>query len=658
MNVMARAFLFLLAGVSALFLSPPVSAQRAWTPLPGPTVQNPSGGTYKPKITCLAVNSLKHIFVGTASHGIFRSMDFGMTWTHCATAEADQDIHCIAINRQNHVYAGGLGHAWRTTSYGQGWTQIYDDTAMVWAFAFDADTTYLAHGSNVFRYNEVTHGLDFINFFGDIRSMVINGNRRLFATWGHSIDYIDLETRQDGRKPFAGAPGTSIPTLALHGSQYIYFSSDSGVFRSPQDTAQWTRMNTGMTNTDIRALCVDRDTVYAGTFGGGVLCSTDAGGHWREINDGLCDRHVNALAAGGDHYIYAGTDSGGVFRSSTAVVRTVCTDSVWSDEFSGPRIDTTIWTFDTGGWGFGNNELQYYTERRENAWIDTINGVLVIEARKEEYQGRTYTSARLTTQGLRCMRYGCIEARASVPVVTGSWPAIWMLGGSIGIEGWPACGEIDIMEHINNSEMIHGTMHWWNDCQDRHGDSIRIDTAAWHTYRVRWTPDSIAWYVDGTQYLHRTIANGIDGTDEFHAPFFVLLNLAIGGNWPGFTIDTTRFPVRFLVDYVRVNMCDTTVAVDAPSPVPGRIRLNSVYPNPASASGFVSFDIGQPATVRVSLHDVLGREVAVLLDEYRQPGRHTVPFDASALPRGAYFCCITAGGASVRTMVVVGSKGT
>lgn len=232
------------------------------------------------------------------------------------------------------------------------------------------------------------------------------------------------------------------------------------------------------------------------------------------------------------------------------------TTLVWSDEFNGSSLDTSNWTCETGtgSGGWGNNELQYYTSRPEN--IRVTGGNLVITARRESYGGMNYTSARIKTQDKRTWTYGRVEARIKIPTGKGLWPAFWMLGNNITQVSWPYCGEIDIMEHVNNESVTHGTIHW----SDHNGNyayyggptSWNLDFSQYHVYAIEWSPSSIKWFVDGNQFWEANIANSINGTDEFHRPFFILLNLAVGGNWPGSPDGSTPFPAEMLVDYVRV----------------------------------------------------------------------------------------------------------
>ena len=221
---------------------------------------------------------------------------------------------------------------------------------------------------------------------------------------------------------------------------------------------------------------------------------------------------------------------------------------VWSDEFDGSIGPD--WVFETGGGGWGNEELQYY--RRENARID--NGQLVITARRQDFGGRRYTSARMKTQGRKAFKYGRIEARLNVPYGNGQWPAFWMLGESISTVGWPRCGEIDIMEHINTEDKLFGTIHWsdQNGNYATYGGDRFTSLRGWHNYAIEWDDQAIKWFMDGQQFHEVNIAGGVNGTEEFHEPHFLLLNFAIGGRFPGWNIDEGRLPAEYRVDYVRV----------------------------------------------------------------------------------------------------------
>jgi beta-glucanase (GH16 family) len=223
---------------------------------------------------------------------------------------------------------------------------------------------------------------------------------------------------------------------------------------------------------------------------------------------------------------------------------------VWADEFTNGISSDWVFETGTGSGGWGNNELQYY--RRENATVE--NGQLVITAKRENFGGMNYTSTRMKTQGKKSWKYGKIEARIAMPSFQGVWPAFWMLGDNIGSVGWPACGEIDVMEHVNTGGAVYGTAHWSaaNGSYASYGGNTSTNITAFHVYTIEWDASAIRWFVDGVQFHEMNIANGINGTSEFQNNFFILLNLAIGGNWPGFTVDNNAFPASMYVDYVRV----------------------------------------------------------------------------------------------------------
>lgn len=226
---------------------------------------------------------------------------------------------------------------------------------------------------------------------------------------------------------------------------------------------------------------------------------------------------------------------------------------VWSDEFNGSSLNTSNWVAETGtgSGGWGNNELQYYTNRSQN--LQVTGGNLVITALKENYGGMQYTSARIKTQGLKSFTYGKIEARIKLPSGQGIWPAFWMLGDNITSVGWPRSGEIDIMERINYEPNVHGTVHWDANGYASFGRaSGAIDFNQYHVYSIEWDTNYIRWFVDGIQYNEILIQNGTGNTEEFQKPFFILLNMAVGGNWPGSPNSSTPFPAQMLVDYVRV----------------------------------------------------------------------------------------------------------
>lgn len=234
---------------------------------------------------------------------------------------------------------------------------------------------------------------------------------------------------------------------------------------------------------------------------------------------------------------------------------------VWADEFSQPNgssPDPAKWAMETEGGGWGNNELQYYTARTNNARIE--NGQLIIEARQESFSGSNYTSARLKTQGKVSWLYGRMEARIKIPKTQGIWPAFWMLGTNITSVNWPNCGEIDIMENIGREPtQVHGTIHGpgysgggsIGRAYPSPGNAAFGDD--FHLYAIEWTTNQIKWFVDGVQFFGVNPASLPAGAAwVFNKPEYILLNVAVGGNWPGNPDGTTVFPQRMVVDYVRV----------------------------------------------------------------------------------------------------------
>ena len=223
---------------------------------------------------------------------------------------------------------------------------------------------------------------------------------------------------------------------------------------------------------------------------------------------------------------------------------------VWSDEFNYNGLpDTSNWSNEVGF--IRNHELQYYTKQRiENSRV--VNGNLLIIGRKEFYNNANYTSASLVTDGKHSWTYGKIEARMKLPKGQGMWPAFWMLGQNIHTVDWPACGEIDIMEHINNEDLLHGTVHWLNGEHVSSGGSTPCDVTKFHVYSVEWDKDAIRLMLDGNKYWEVNIKDGINNTGAFQKPQYIILNLAIGGDWPKNPDATTVFPDTVFVDYVRV----------------------------------------------------------------------------------------------------------
>ena len=281
------------------------------------------------------------------------------------------------------------------------------------------------------------------------------------------------------------------------------------------------------------------------------------------------------------NYIGAGMKATCSFPKWTAIVLLLCTcpaaqtstppsranrTLMWSDEFNAPNdspIDSSKWLLETGGNGWGNQELEYYTARPQNAFQQ--DGNLVIKVLEEKYTGpdgvtRNYTSARLKTQGKFSQKYGRFEARIKIPYGQGIWPAFWMLGEDIEKKGWPKCGEIDIMENIGKEpSTVHGTIHGPGYSGGKGiGGPFELPAGQrfaddFHVFAVEWEPKAIRFYVDDHLYTTRTPADLPHGAKwVYKHPFFILLNVAVGGGWPGSPDSSTLFPQTMLVDYVRV----------------------------------------------------------------------------------------------------------
>ncbi|MEO1011036.1 MAG: glycoside hydrolase family 16 protein [Bacteroidota bacterium] len=264
----------------------------------------------------------------------------------------------------------------------------------------------------------------------------------------------------------------------------------------------------------------------------------------------------------------------GIFCFVTACetddTQTVATfnDLVWEDNFDVDGApDPQKWAFDIGDGsaegipGWGNEELQYYTDRTENVTVQ--NGFLLITAQEENFNGSSYTSARLKTEGILEQAYGRFEARMRLPFGQGYWPAFWLLGNNCDENPWPACGEIDIMEYVGDEPTVvlgsvHGPGYSGGDAisKDFELENDRFDTG-FHVFGIEWTPEYINYYVDDTLYQTLTPEDIAEETDDegewiFDRPFYIVLNLAIGGELPGSPNSETIFPQTMLVDYVRV----------------------------------------------------------------------------------------------------------
>jgi beta-glucanase (GH16 family) len=294
--------------------------------------------------------------------------------------------------------------------------------------------------------------------------------------------------------------------------------------------------NVSFTAAATNAISYDYD------FGNGIFQTVPSGNvTYKYPSSGTYSVNVIAKSAGGQ-----------TVSQSVQVTIALKVSLLWSDEFDTPGSpDASKWGYDigTGSGGWGNNELEYYTSRPDNVIVS--NGTLKIIAKKESYSGSAYTSARLLTNKLFSFQYGKIEVRAKLPAGAGTWPGIWMLGSNFATAGWPACGEIDIMEQNGNSKnTIYGTMHYPTQ-KNPNGDggTTTVSTASsdFHRYAAIWSATSIQILVDDVVYY--TLSN--NSSIPFNQNFFIILNLAMGGNFGG-TVDPALTTDQMEIDYVRV----------------------------------------------------------------------------------------------------------
>ncbi len=292
--------------------------------------------------------------------------------------------------------------------------------------------------------------------------------------------------------------------------------------------------NVQFTATAINAASYDFD------FGNGSIQTIPSGiVTYKYTASGKYDVNVIAKSA-------AGLTSNYTLQVNVAVKLSL----VWSDEFDTPGSPNPAkWGYDLGAGGWGNNELENYTSRIDNAVVS--NGTLKIIAKKEAYNGSSYTSARLLTKGLFSFQYGRIDIMAKLPAATGTWPALWMLGNNISTAGWPACGETDIMEQSGSAKnTIYGTLHYPTQ-QNQYGDgsttNITSASSSFHKYSSIWTASSIQLLVDDAVFF--TLPN--KSSLPFNQPFFIIFNVAMGGNFGG-TVDPNFTQDQMEIDYIRV----------------------------------------------------------------------------------------------------------
>lgn len=327
---------------------------------------------------------------------------------------------------------------------------------------------------------------------------------------------------------------------------------------------------------------------------------------------------------------------------------------VWSDEFDTEELDMDKWSFQYGTGAseglvrWGNNELQYYTDREENLYIE--DDKLHIRALSENFGNSNYTSARIRTINNGDWTYGKFEIRAKVPEGQGIWPAIWMMPTESVYGTWPRSGEIDIMElvgHIPNR--VHGTVHYgpaWPNNLEAGGSTTKSEgnfSDEFHVYSIIWAPNFIRWYVDDQLYALVTPTHLAPHNWPFDQDFHFILNVAVGGNWPGNPDGTTEFPQEMIVDYVRVYEDSEATSSEVIDENPDAFKLHQNYPNPFNPTTNFSFDLPESSVVQVNVYDIMGRRVAEPVNQSFSAGTHTVSFDAGNLSSGTYIYRMAAG---------------
>ncbi|MGA9291566.1 MAG: family 16 glycosylhydrolase [Ignavibacteriaceae bacterium] len=321
---------------------------------------------------------------------------------------------------------------------------------------------------------------------------------------------------------------------------------------------------------------------------------------------------------------------------------------VWSDEFDGTQLDSAKWGYQIGNGsnGWGNNEREYY--RAENAVVK--DGYLTIIAKKESYNGFDYTSARIRTIHRGDWKYGKIEMRARMPKGKGIWPAFWMMPTDNVYGGWAASGEIDIMEYLgHDTATVYGTLHyggaWPNNVHT--GSSTKITGSGFnndfHTFTLIWEEGKMQWLVDGKLYQTQTswYTSGAAFPAPFDQNFHIILNLAVGGNWPGYPDASTQFPQEYTIDYIRVYQNVTAVKKDKEERY--SFSLNQNYPNPFNPVTTISYSIPENSLVKLVVYNILGEPVKTLVNKEQSVGNYQNKFDAADLSSGVYLYKLTVG---------------
>ncbi len=325
---------------------------------------------------------------------------------------------------------------------------------------------------------------------------------------------------------------------------------------------------------------------------------------------------------------------------------------VWEDEFDDNELDTTKWSYMTGTGAeygltdWGNNEQQYYREQN----VTVSEGMLHITSKRESYGGKGYTSGRIRSINKGDWTYGRFEFRAKLPRGQGFWPAIWMLPTDEAYGGWAASGEIDIMENVGyEPSTVHGTLHFGASWPNNQSKGAPYETTGWpfwkvfYDFAVEWEEGEIRWYVNDQLYQTQGEGDwnsrGYDFPAPFDQPFHLLLNVAVGGNWPGMPDGSTEFPQEMTVEYVKVYK-DASTGVEKNA---SGFLLKQNRPNPVNGHSVISFALPTREHVTLVLYDAVGRKVRTLVDQPCDQGSHQIQVDSATLDSGLYTYRIQAG---------------
>ena len=336
---------------------------------------------------------------------------------------------------------------------------------------------------------------------------------------------------------------------------------------------------------------------------------------------------------------------------------------VWSDEFDGDALDATKWSYMTGTGDefgltdWGNAELQYYREQN----IEVSEGMLHVIAKQESHGGKGYTSGRIRSINKGDWTYGRIEFRAKVARGTGLWSAVWMLPTDLEYGGWAASGEIDILENVGHEPLtVHGTLHFGAEWDNNKQKGASYQTTGWpfwrefYDYALEWEEGEMRWYINNNLYQTQGEGDWYTVGHPFPAPFdkrfHLLINLAVGGNWPGDPNAETEFPQELTLDYVRVYE-DQANGVDQQ---PLSLSLEQNHPNPFDDYSSITFSLPRQQHILLEVYDSLGRKVQTLADKAYGPGSHSVGVEAKQLEPGLYSYRLQAGGSSaIRQMLIL-----